>query len=99
MLSQKGGGNVSIIVIGGAAESLEARPGSLVLEALNRKGFVKIALRCGWVHRSCLISYQLLLIYNRLVYNQVLEMFMLTETSSVKAITECTVGHEVNYES
>ncbi|XP_021438608.1 2-acylglycerol O-acyltransferase 1-like isoform X1 [Oncorhynchus nerka] len=47
VLSQKGGGNVSIIVIGGAAESLEARPGSLVLEALNRKGFVKIALRCG----------------------------------------------------
>lgn len=47
MLSQKGGGNVSIIVIGGTAESLEARPGSLILEALNRKGFVKIALRCG----------------------------------------------------
>nr|XP_046149386.1 2-acylglycerol O-acyltransferase 1-like [Oncorhynchus gorbuscha] len=34
-------------VIGGTAESLEARPGSLILEALNRKGFVKIALRCG----------------------------------------------------
>ncbi|CAB1348117.1 unnamed protein product [Coregonus sp. 'balchen'] len=49
VLSQKGGGNVSIIVIGGTAESLEARPGSLILEALNRKGFVKIALRAHLV--------------------------------------------------
>ncbi|XP_076131172.1 2-acylglycerol O-acyltransferase 1-like [Alosa pseudoharengus] len=47
VLSQKGGGNVSIIVIGGAAESLEARPGSLFLEVLNRKGFIRIALKCG----------------------------------------------------
>ncbi|XP_062408429.1 2-acylglycerol O-acyltransferase 1-like isoform X2 [Sardina pilchardus] len=47
VLSQKGGGNVSIIVIGGAAESLEARPGSLILETLNRKGFIRIALKCG----------------------------------------------------
>ncbi|KAJ8388706.1 hypothetical protein AAFF_G00131150 [Aldrovandia affinis] len=47
VLSQEGGGNVSIIVIGGAAESLEARPGSLILDALNKKGFVKIALKCG----------------------------------------------------
>ncbi|KAG7471064.1 hypothetical protein MATL_G00120510 [Megalops atlanticus] len=47
VLSQEGGGNVSIIVIGGAAESLEARPGSLILEARNRKGFVRIALKCG----------------------------------------------------
>ncbi|XP_030632679.1 2-acylglycerol O-acyltransferase 1-like [Chanos chanos] len=47
VLSRERGGNVSIIVIGGAAESLEARPGSLTLEVLNRKGFVRIALKCG----------------------------------------------------
>ncbi|KAM6970668.1 2-acylglycerol O-acyltransferase 1-like [Aplochiton taeniatus] len=47
VLSQKGGGNVSIVVVGGAAESLWARPGSLTLEVLNRKGFVKMALKCG----------------------------------------------------
>ncbi|MBN3295728.1 MOGT1 acyltransferase, partial [Amia calva] len=46
VLSQ-GGGNISVIVIGGAAEALDARPGSLILEALNRKGFIKIALKCG----------------------------------------------------
>ncbi|XP_041919826.1 uncharacterized protein LOC121683997 isoform X1 [Alosa sapidissima] len=28
-------------------ESLEARPGSLILEVLNRKGFIRIALKCG----------------------------------------------------
>lgn len=41
------GGNAAIIVIGGAAESLEARPGTQKLTLKNRKGFVKIALKNG----------------------------------------------------
>nr|XP_006637644.2 PREDICTED: 2-acylglycerol O-acyltransferase 1 [Lepisosteus oculatus] len=47
VLGREGGGSVSVIVIGGAAEALDARPGSLILEALHRKGFIRIALKCG----------------------------------------------------
>ncbi|CAI5775561.1 2-acylglycerol O-acyltransferase 1 [Podarcis lilfordi] len=48
VLSHEGGGNVAVIVIGGAAESLDARPGSLTLSILKRKGFIKVALKHGW---------------------------------------------------
>lgn len=44
---QAGSGNAAVIVVGGAAESLEARPGSHKLTLKNRKGFVKIALQNG----------------------------------------------------
>ncbi|XP_069748257.1 diacylglycerol O-acyltransferase 2 [Narcine bancroftii] len=47
MLSMNGTGNAVIIVIGGAAESLECSPGSNVVNLKNRKGFVKIALQNG----------------------------------------------------
>lgn len=43
----QGSGNAAVIVIGGAAESLEARPGSHKLKLKDRKGFVKIALQNG----------------------------------------------------
>jgi hypothetical protein len=43
----KGSGNAAIIVVGGVAESSEARPGSHKLTLKNRKGFVKIALQNG----------------------------------------------------
>lgn len=46
VLSQ-GAGVASVIVIGGAEESLEARPGSLTLQTLHRKGFIKLALKHG----------------------------------------------------
>ncbi|KAG6034087.1 hypothetical protein E4U41_006685 [Claviceps citrina] len=42
-----GRGRAVTIVIGGARESLEARPGSLRLILRGRKGFVKLALRAG----------------------------------------------------
>lgn len=45
--TNQGTGNAAIIVIGGAAESLEAYPGSATLKLKNRKGFVKMALRTG----------------------------------------------------
>ncbi|XP_030072773.1 2-acylglycerol O-acyltransferase 1 [Microcaecilia unicolor] len=47
VLSHKEGGNISIIVIGGAEESLDAHPGSLTLSILKRKGFIKVALKHG----------------------------------------------------
>ncbi|KAM4692932.1 2-acylglycerol O-acyltransferase 1 [Discoglossus pictus] len=47
VLSKEDGGNAAIIVIGGAEESLDARPGNLTLHILKRKGFIKIALKRG----------------------------------------------------
>lgn len=46
---KKGGGNAAIIVVGGAAESLEAVPGRATLVLKKRKGFVKMALKTGCV--------------------------------------------------
>nr|AAI06136.1 Mogat1 protein [Mus musculus]AAK84177.1 diacylglycerol acyltransferase 2-like protein [Mus musculus] len=47
VLSKDGGGNVSIIVLGGAKEALEAHPGTFTLCIRQRKGFVKMALTHG----------------------------------------------------
>nr|XP_056705782.1 2-acylglycerol O-acyltransferase 1 [Euleptes europaea] len=47
VLSNKKGGNIAVIVIGGARESLDARPGSLTLNILKKKGFIEIALKHG----------------------------------------------------
>lgn len=47
VLDNKGGGHASVIVIGGAEESLNAHPGSLTLNILKRKGFIKMALKHG----------------------------------------------------
>lgn len=45
-LTRAPGASVAI-VIGGAAEALDARPGSATLTLARRKGFVKMALRTG----------------------------------------------------
>ena len=42
-----GHGNAAVIIVGGAAESLEARPGARHLKLKNRKGFVKVTLQKG----------------------------------------------------
>ncbi|KAM8882388.1 2-acylglycerol O-acyltransferase 1 isoform 1-T1 [Synchiropus picturatus] len=47
LVSRPEGGNVAVIAVGGAPESLEARPGALTLQLLNRKGFIKLALKHG----------------------------------------------------
>ena len=49
MCGRKDGGNAAIIVVGGAAESLEAIPGAATLTLKNRKGFVRMALKTGLV--------------------------------------------------
>ncbi|KAM5228712.1 2-acylglycerol O-acyltransferase 1-like [Ctenodactylus gundi] len=47
VLSKEGGGNISVIVLGGAKESLDAHPGKFTLFICQRKGFVKMALTHG----------------------------------------------------
>lgn len=49
ILTKMGPGHSAAIVIGGAAESLEARPGNFKLTLKDRKGFVKLALHNGLV--------------------------------------------------
>ncbi|XP_029442180.1 2-acylglycerol O-acyltransferase 2 [Rhinatrema bivittatum] len=47
LLRREGGGNAVVIVIGGAPESLDARPGAFTLLLRSRKGFVKLAIEHG----------------------------------------------------
>ncbi|XP_043929333.1 2-acylglycerol O-acyltransferase 2 [Protopterus annectens] len=47
LLRKKDGGNVVVIAIGGAPESLDARPGAYTLLLKNRKGFIKLAIQHG----------------------------------------------------
>ncbi|RWS17774.1 2-acylglycerol O-acyltransferase 2-like protein [Dinothrombium tinctorium] len=47
IISKNGKGNAAVIVIGGAAESLDAVPNTMELTLKNRKGFVKLALKHG----------------------------------------------------
>ena len=44
-----------VVVVGGAAEALEARPGNFKLVLKNRKGFVKMALKTGWVYTMSML--------------------------------------------
>jgi len=47
LLTQEGKGNMLIIVIGGARETLDAHPGTFRLLVKKRKGFIRIALKEG----------------------------------------------------
>lgn len=47
LLSSNGTGNAVVIVIGGAAESLDCAPGMNSVTLKNRKGFVRLALNQG----------------------------------------------------
>ncbi|XP_041379717.1 2-acylglycerol O-acyltransferase 2-like [Gigantopelta aegis] len=47
LLTQPGTGNALAIMVGGAVEALDAKPGMFRLKMLNRKGFCKLALRYG----------------------------------------------------
>ncbi|XP_001365685.1 2-acylglycerol O-acyltransferase 1 [Monodelphis domestica] len=47
VLSKEEGGNISVIVLGGAEESLYAYPGNFTLCITQRKGFIKMALTHG----------------------------------------------------
>ncbi|ELT95074.1 hypothetical protein CAPTEDRAFT_226963 [Capitella teleta] len=46
-LTKEGPGNALVLIIGGAAEALEARKDSFVLKLNTRRGFVKMALKYG----------------------------------------------------
>ncbi|NP_001089961.1 2-acylglycerol O-acyltransferase 2-A [Xenopus laevis] len=47
LLKNKAGGNAVVIAVGGAPESLDARPGAFTLLIKNRKGFVRLAILHG----------------------------------------------------
>ncbi|XP_012673098.1 2-acylglycerol O-acyltransferase 1 [Clupea harengus] len=47
IISRPEGGHVAVVAVGGAPESLDARPGELTLQMLQRKGFIKLALKHG----------------------------------------------------
>ncbi|XP_067995396.1 2-acylglycerol O-acyltransferase 2 [Melanerpes formicivorus] len=47
VLKKPEGGNVLAIIVGGAQEALDARPGSYTLLLKNRKGFVRLAMQHG----------------------------------------------------
>ncbi|KFR05756.1 2-acylglycerol O-acyltransferase 2 [Opisthocomus hoazin] len=47
VLQKPEGGNVLTIIVGGAQEALDARPGSCTLLLKNRKGFVRLAIEHG----------------------------------------------------
>lgn len=49
LLSKEGTGNALVLVVGGATEALNAWPGSFNLQLKNRKGFVRMALKHGYV--------------------------------------------------
>ncbi|NXP14148.1 MOGT2 acyltransferase, partial [Thinocorus orbignyianus] len=47
VLKKPGGGNALAIIVGGAQEALDARPGSYTLLLKNRKGFICLAIEHG----------------------------------------------------
>ncbi|XP_015683124.1 2-acylglycerol O-acyltransferase 2-A-like [Protobothrops mucrosquamatus] len=47
VLRKKEGGNIVVIVVGGAKEALDAHPGAYTLVLENRKGFVRLAIENG----------------------------------------------------
>ena len=49
ILTKQGTGNAAVLAVGGAEEALESRPGVYRLILKNRKGFVKAAIRTGFV--------------------------------------------------
>lgn len=52
VLNRQGGGNLLGIIVGGAQEALNARPGAYKLLLRNRKGFVRLALMHGYRGRG-----------------------------------------------
>ncbi len=55
LMTKQGSGNAAVIVVGGANEALNARPGSYKLMLRNRKGFIKIAIQTGYVNELDII--------------------------------------------
>lgn len=51
ILTKQGTGNAAVIVVGGAEEALEARPGKYEITLKQRKGFIKLAIKTG----ACLV--------------------------------------------
>ena len=52
VLMKEGTGNAVGIIVGGAQEALDAVPGRYIINLRHRKGFVRMALKHGWVRES-----------------------------------------------
>ncbi len=52
ILNKEGGGNVALLIPGGAAETLDFCPGKYILQLKKRQGFIKVALQNGLVAKS-----------------------------------------------
>jgi len=74
-----------MIVVGGAAEALDARPKYHDLTLSNRKGFVKIALQNGYFLFFICIYFELFIIFSKkkkkkkLISEQTWFLFILLE--------------------
>ena len=59
ILTKKGKGNSICIVVGGAVEALDAHPSKdYVLIVQKRKGFIRLALKTGYVKRTWVSSFR-----------------------------------------
>lgn len=56
VLTKKGTGNAACLAIGGALEALDAHPGTFTLNLAKKKGFIKSALKTGYVCICCNIT-------------------------------------------
>ena len=59
ILNRKGGGSLLAIIVGGAQEALDARPGAYRLLLRNRKGFVRLALMHGYRGRGLSVQLEI----------------------------------------
>jgi len=49
MIRNEGKGHALVLMVGGAVEALDAVPNTLKLTLNKRKGFIKLALRNGYI--------------------------------------------------
>ena len=62
-LTKEGVGNALILVVGGAAEALDAHPGMVSLVLKKRKGFIRLALKYGYTNFNIKVFLCFLLYY------------------------------------
>jgi len=48
LLRYPGGGQIALLVPGGASEALDSHPGTHVVQLKEKKGFIKVALQNGY---------------------------------------------------
>lgn len=49
LLQKEKSGNALVLIVGGATEALDAIPGKMEVTLNDRKGFIKLAIKHGYV--------------------------------------------------